>query len=110
CCRDTRREWFAGGAARAARAASHCGAAGAATDRGCGAMRASSLLRGRETVVVAVRQRLTLDSAARIGPTAGPVRAKEYGMRYLVTGGAGFIGSHLVERLVTDDHEVVVLD
>lgn len=31
-------------------------------------------------------------------------------MRYLVTGGAGFIGSHLVERLVADDHEVVVLD
>ena len=31
-------------------------------------------------------------------------------MRYLVTGGAGFIGSHLVERLVADEHEVVVLD
>ncbi len=30
--------------------------------------------------------------------------------KYLVTGGAGFIGSHLVERLVSDDHEVVVLD
>ena len=31
-------------------------------------------------------------------------------MRYLVTGGAGFIGSHLVERLVAEHHEVVVLD
>ena len=31
-------------------------------------------------------------------------------MRYVVTGGAGFIGSNLVERLVTDGHEVVVLD
>ncbi|MGE4159849.1 MAG: GDP-mannose 4,6-dehydratase, partial [Planctomycetota bacterium] len=30
-------------------------------------------------------------------------------MRILVTGGAGFIGSHLVERLV-DRHEVTVLD
>src|SRR6266498_1917221 len=31
-------------------------------------------------------------------------------MRYLITGGAGFIGSHLVEHLVALGHEVVVLD
>ena len=31
-------------------------------------------------------------------------------MRALVTGGAGFIGSHFVKRLVADGHEVVVLD
>ena len=31
-------------------------------------------------------------------------------MRILVTGGAGFIGSHLCERLVADGHEVVALD
>ncbi len=31
-------------------------------------------------------------------------------MRYLVTGGAGFIGSHLAERLIDDGHSVLVLD
>lgn len=31
-------------------------------------------------------------------------------MRILVTGGAGFIGSHLCERLLGDGHEVVCLD
>ncbi len=31
-------------------------------------------------------------------------------MRILVTGGAGFVGSHIVDELVAGDHEVVVLD
>jgi UDP-glucose 4-epimerase len=31
-------------------------------------------------------------------------------MRALVTGGAGFIGSHLVDRLIAEDYEVVVVD
>ncbi|MBN2752239.1 MAG: SDR family oxidoreductase [Rhodospirillaceae bacterium] len=31
-------------------------------------------------------------------------------MRYLVTGGAGFIGSHLCERLLADGHEVICVD
>ena len=31
-------------------------------------------------------------------------------MRILVTGGAGFIGSHLCERLINDGHNVIVID
>lgn len=31
-------------------------------------------------------------------------------MKYLVTAGAGFIGSHLTERLLADGHQVLVLD
>jgi len=31
-------------------------------------------------------------------------------MRILVTGGAGFLGSHLCDRLIAEDHEVTVID
>jgi len=31
-------------------------------------------------------------------------------MRFLVTGGAGFIGSHLTDRLIADDSSVIILD
>ncbi|MDQ2931338.1 MAG: GDP-mannose 4,6-dehydratase, partial [Gemmatimonadota bacterium] len=31
-------------------------------------------------------------------------------MRVLITGGAGFLGSHLTDRFLADGHEVVGLD
>ena len=31
-------------------------------------------------------------------------------MKYLVTGGAGFLGSHLIEELLVHNHSVVCLD
>jgi dTDP-glucose 4,6-dehydratase len=31
-------------------------------------------------------------------------------MRVLITGGAGFLGSHIVDRLIADQHEVIVFD
>jgi UDP-glucose 4-epimerase len=36
--------------------------------------------------------------------------SKSYIKKCLVSGGAGFIGSHVVDRLVTDGHDVTVLD
>ena len=31
-------------------------------------------------------------------------------MKYLVTGGLGFVGSHLVEKLVKLKHQVIIID
>ena len=31
-------------------------------------------------------------------------------MKYLVAGGAGFIGSNLAEQLIKDGHEVIIVD
>ena len=38
------------------------------------------------------------------------MKAVQQKKRILITGGAGFLGSHLCERLLADEHEVVCLD
>jgi UDP-glucuronate 4-epimerase len=47
-----------------------------------------------------------LDAPIRAGELRGPLPRG----RYAVTGAAGFIGSHLSERLLADGHEVVGID
>ena len=37
-------------------------------------------------------------------------RLYESRKRILVTGGAGFLGSHLVDRLIEQGHEIVCVD
>lgn len=38
------------------------------------------------------------------------IRNLKYKMKYLVTGGAGFIGSNLVDKLISLDHDVICID
>ncbi|GBC95542.1 UDP-N-acetylglucosamine 4-epimerase [bacterium HR16] len=45
-----------------------------------------------------------------IAGSGGELEEEEKIMRILVTGGAGFIGSHITEKLVELGHEVIVLD
>ena len=41
---------------------------------------------------------------------AGFTYQRYWALKYVITGGAGFIGSHLTDRLLKEGHEVVVID
>ena len=46
----------------------------------------------------------------RSPPQTGRAASAEEALRYLITGGAGFIGSHLAERLLAQSDKVLLLD
>ncbi|CAG0882669.1 unnamed protein product [Cyprideis torosa] len=52
------------------------------------------------------------DMSKRLLPEYPQIMYMPYGdrKRILVTGGSGFVGSHLVDRLMLEGHEVIVLD
>ena len=66
----------------------------------------------RPHVILPVRQSARVGAAASSSTASPDRRASRRGKRYLITGGAGFIGSHLAETLVARDRgeQVVILD
>lgn len=65
------------------------------------------LTKGMESPIEVISNSPTKISRPRRGKTAAPSTPEH---RYLVTGGAGFIGSHVVDALLATNAEVVVLD
>src|SRR5574344_2110827 len=60
-------------------------------------------------------QRRAVSSSVRIGMLISPPHHKtsygdHYPMQYLITGGAGFIASHIAEELIRQNHDVTLLD
>ncbi|KAG2325368.1 hypothetical protein Bca52824_008096 [Brassica carinata] len=58
------------------------------------------------------QRRPSVEYTSRIGSTGGkiPLGLKRKGLRVVVTGGAGFVGSHLVDRLMARGDTVIVVD
>jgi len=61
---------------------------------------------------VQAQRKPSLEYLNRIGATGGkiPLGLKRKGLRVVVTGGAGFVGSHLVDRLMERGDTVIVVD
>ncbi|XP_013637328.1 PREDICTED: UDP-glucuronic acid decarboxylase 2-like [Brassica oleracea var. oleracea] len=65
-----------------------------------------------EESYVPAQRRPSVEYTSRIGSTGGkiPLGLKRKGLRVVVTGGAGFVGSHLVDRLMERGDTVIVVD
>ncbi|KAH0884333.1 hypothetical protein HID58_060429, partial [Brassica napus] len=65
-----------------------------------------------EESYVPAQRRPSIEYTSRIGSTGGkiPLGLKRKGLRVVVTGGAGFVGSHLVDRLMERGDTVIVVD
>ncbi|XP_010512678.1 PREDICTED: UDP-glucuronic acid decarboxylase 2 [Camelina sativa] len=68
--------------------------------------------RTEESSYVPATRKPSLEYLNRIGATGGkiPLGLKRKGLRVVVTGGAGFVGSHLVDRLMARGDTVIVVD
>src|SRR3954464_11871182 len=67
----------------------------------------------RRVVAAVVCGALRVCALARLSPAAAPdivVRTYNVRKRVLVTGGAGFMGWHLCERLLGEGHDVLCVD
>ncbi|CAN8280494.1 unnamed protein product [Cochlearia groenlandica] len=71
-------------------------------------------IRSEESYVVSSSSRKqSVEYLNRIGAATGgkiPLGLKRKGLRVVVTGGAGFVGSHLVDRLMARGDNVIVVD
>src|SRR5882762_2108996 len=77
----------------------------------------TGIIRTRMDMVARKRLKLRMKKIPKPSPSASPAIAtmtprpfKGGPLRYLITGGAGFIGSHLAERLLDRGDRVVLLD
>ncbi|XP_056865403.1 UDP-glucuronic acid decarboxylase 2 [Raphanus sativus] len=69
-------------------------------------------IKPEESSYVQAQRRPSIEYMSRIGSTGGkiPLGLKRKGLRVVVTGGAGFVGSHLVDRLIERGDTVIVVD
>src|SRR6266478_5679150 len=77
----------------------------------------TAIIRTRMDMVARKRLKLRMKKIPKPSPSASPAIAtmtprpfKGGPLRYLITGGAGFIGSHLAERLLDRGDRVVLID